>query len=88
MCSFGYSVCSWIKLIAVFLLVLLFTYKCYLLITFANSLNPDQAQQNVWPDLDQNCLMVFLKEFLKKRYLEKNQQAIKKQHAILPSIQS
>ena len=24
--------------------------------TFANSLDPDQARQNVWPDLDPNCL--------------------------------
>ena len=33
-----------------------FTYSdfCRLLITFANSLDPDQAQQNVGPDLDQN----------------------------------
>ena len=23
---------------------------------FANSLDPDQIQQNVWPDLDPNCL--------------------------------
>ena len=29
---------------------------CHLLITFTNSLDPDQAQQNVGPDLDQNCL--------------------------------
>ena len=29
---------------------------CRLLITFANSLEPDQAQQNVGPDLDPNCL--------------------------------
>ena len=37
---------------------------CRLLITFANSLDPDQARQNVGPDLDLNCLtvMVFLKE--------------------------
>ena len=27
-----------------------------LLITVANSLNPDQARQNVGPDLDPNCL--------------------------------
>ena len=27
-----------------------------LLITLANSLDPDQAQQNVGPDLDPNCL--------------------------------
>ena len=29
---------------------------CHLLITFANNLDPDQARQNVWPDLDPNCL--------------------------------
>ena len=29
---------------------------CGLLITFANSLDPDQASQNVGPDLDPNCL--------------------------------
>ena len=30
--------------------------SCRLLITFANSLGPDQAQQNVGPDMDPNCL--------------------------------
>ena len=29
---------------------------CHLLIIFANSLDPDQARQNVAPDLDPNCL--------------------------------
>ena len=29
---------------------------CHLLITFANSLDPDQALRNVGPDLDPNCL--------------------------------
>ena len=29
---------------------------CCLLITFANGLDPDQARQNVGPDLDPNCL--------------------------------
>ena len=29
---------------------------CYLLITFANSLDPDQARQHVGPDLDPYCL--------------------------------
>ena len=35
----------------------------------------DQAQQNVGPYLDQNCLtlMVFLTEFFRKVYCEKNQ---------------
>ena len=28
----------------------------HLLITFANSLDPDKARQNVGPDLDPNCL--------------------------------
>ena len=44
-----------------------------LLITFANSLNPNQAQQNVGPDLGPNCLtlMVILKNFLKKSILKK-----------------
>ena len=37
-------------------------YKwCCLLVTFANSLDPDQDRQNVGPDLD--TLIVFLKEF-------------------------
>ena len=41
---------------------------CGLLITFANSLDPDQALQNVGPDLDPNSLtqMVFLKDFFEK----------------------
>ena len=43
---------------------------CHRLITFANSLNPDQAQQNVGPDLDQNCL--FLKQFFFKKLIFKN----------------
>ena len=30
-----------------------------LLITFANCLNPDQAQQNVRPDLDPNCMTLW-----------------------------
>ena len=29
---------------------------CRLLITFANSLDPDQDRQKVGPDLDPNCL--------------------------------
>ena len=29
---------------------------CCLLITFANSLDPDQARQNVGPDLEPSCL--------------------------------
>ena len=29
-----------------------YSYQCHLLITFANSLDQDQARQNVGPDLD------------------------------------
>ena len=32
-------------------------YTCRLLITFANSLDQDQAQQHVGPDLDLNCVL-------------------------------
>ena len=45
---------------------------CCLLITFANSLDPDQ---NICPDLDSNCLIVWLcslKNFLKKIILKKS----------------
>ena len=47
---------------------------CRLLITFANSLDTDQARQSVGPNLDPNCLtlMVFLKDFFKKLILKKN----------------
>ena len=67
----------------------LFTYLCHLLITFANSLDPDQAQQNVGPDLNLklfNTLMVFLKEFFIKVDFEKNQQTTKKKHEKLEHI--
>ena len=38
---------------------------CQLQITFANSLDPDQDQQNIGPDLDSNhlTLSMFLKDF-------------------------
>ena len=38
-------------------------------ITFANSLDPDQARHLVWPDLDPSCLtlIVFLKEYLEEK---------------------
>ena len=39
-------------LIALYLLVATFLIHDNLLITFTNSLDPDQAQQNVGPDLD------------------------------------
>ena len=39
---------------------------CCLLITFANGLDPDQAQQNVGPDLDPNCFSLFDTQMLLK----------------------
>ena len=55
--------------------------------TFANSLDPDQAQQNVGPDLDSNylTLMVFVTEFMIKNDFETNQQTTK-MHVKLPSM--
>ena len=60
-----------------------------LLKTFANSLDPDQNQQNVGPHLDPNCLtlMVFLKGFFEKVYFEKksaedNKSMKNTQHAV------
>ena len=52
---------------------------CRLLITFANILDPDQAQQNVGPDLDPNylTLKVFIKEFVEQVDFEKNQHTTK-----------
>ena len=64
-----------------------------LLITFANSLNPDQDRQNVGPDLDPNCLcqngsklcvIVFLKEFFEKVNFEQSRQPQK--HEKSPSM--
>ena len=62
---------------------------CCLLITFAKSLDPDQARQNVRPDLDPNCLtlMVFLKDFFENVNLEKINLQTTKKHAKLPSMQ-
>ena len=51
------------------------TFFCRLLITFASSLDPDQARQNVGPDLDPNCLILrwySLKDFFKKLILKKS----------------
>ena len=66
---------------------LLYVYLCRLLIIFANSLDPDQDQQNVGPDLDPNCLtlMPFLEDFLKVDFEKKHQRA--KGHIKLPSRQ-
>ena len=43
---------------------------------FASSLDPDQARQNVGPDLDPNCLtlMLFLQDFFWEKSKKKNQQ--------------
>ena len=53
---------------------------CRLLIVFANSLGPDQARQNVGPDLGPNCLTLWWyswMNFSKKLILKKNQQTTK-----------
>ena len=47
-----------------------------MLITYANSLNPDQARQNVGPDLDPSrmlfdTLMLIVKEYFEKSNIEK-----------------
>ena len=55
---------------------------CLLLITFVNSLEPDQARQNVWPDLDPNCLILmvvlkknFMKKFVRRQHMQFTQHA-------------
>ena len=53
------------------------TYKCRLLITFADSLDPDQARQIVGPYLDPNPFMVFPEVSFEKNYFEKKQQTTK-----------
>ena len=57
-------------------------------VIFANSLDPDQARQNVGPDLDPNCLT--LRWYSLKIYLTNNFRkkcTDDKKHAKLPSIQ-
>ena len=59
--------------------------KICLLKAFANTLDPDQARQNVGLDLDQNCLTLWSnskKKFSKKLILKKNQQATIKREKI------
>ena len=60
------------------------------LITFGNSLDPDQDQQNVGPDLDPNSLtlMIFLKEFFEKVDFEKNQQTTNNHTKITQHVES
>ena len=85
------QVCLWLTAMLSSLTLSPLVVTCRLLITFANSLDPDQARQNVRPDLDPNylTLMVFLKIFLKKLILQnKNPQTTtKKKHAKLCSMQ-
>ena len=59
-----------------------------LVITFANSLDPNQDRQNVCPDLDPSCLklVVFLEEFNEKVNFDKSQQTTTK-HKKLSSMQ-
>ena len=61
---------------------------CCLLITFTNSLDPDQDRQNVDHDLDPNCLTlrVFLKDLLKKVIFKKVSRQQQK-HEKLSSMQ-
>ena len=59
---------------------------CCLLITFADSLKPDQDQQNVPPDLDLNSLRR-LKVFCEKFYFEKKVNRGQQKHEKLPRKQ-
>ena len=61
-----------------------------LLITFANSLGPDQDRQNVSPDLDPNCLtlIVLLKEFFLKKLTLKKVSRRQQKYEKLPRVQS
>ena len=63
---------------------------CHLLMTFANRLDPDQARQNVRPDLDpiNLALNVFLIFFFKKVSLEKYQQTTEKSRKITQHAKS
>ena len=64
---------------------------CHLLITLANSLDPDQDRQNVGPDLDPNCLTLWWyswKNFRKKLILERNPQRMRKSWKITQHAKS
>ena len=52
---------------------------CCLLITFANSLHPDQDRQNISPDLDPNCLVA-------KNLVLKTVSIRQQKHEKLPSM--
>ena len=53
---------------------------CRLLITFANSLDPDQARRFVEPDMDPNCLALWLYSWkiFSEKLIKKNPQTTKK----------
>ena len=63
----------------------LFIYKCHQLVTFANSLEPDQAQHFVGPNLDPNCLTLYsdgiLEEIFQKKLIWKKNQQTTIKHA-------
>ena len=64
--------------------------SCCLLITFANSLDADQAGQNIGPDLDPDCLILWWyswKIFFEKIMLKKKIPQMTKKHAKLSSMQ-
>ena len=64
------------------------TFFCCLMITFANSLAPDQDRQNLGAYLDPNCLASVPElECFEKVHLEKSQQTTKK-HEKVPSMES
>ena len=65
--------------------------KCYLLITFAKSLDQGQARQNVGPDLDPNCLTLwwyFRKIYLKMLILKNSADNKNQQHGKSPNMQT
>ena len=49
----------------------MFISKCCLLITFANSLDPDQARQKVKPDLDTKVVLdIFTKFYTNVKHMK------------------
>ena len=49
--------------------ILLHSWQCHLLITFANSLDPDQDWQSVRSYLDSTCLTALIHVFVQNLYL-------------------
>ena len=70
--NFFISLCQ--NLSSGYLTLCLLVATCHILTTFVNSLDIDQDQQNVGPDLDPNCLtlIAFLKDFFEKVHFEKS----------------